>query len=139
MLVDQYALRIQKFTDLSLVQLKTVKGIEEGGRLIAEEEKILRKQLDSKKTYRILLDENGKNFSSRQFATWLDHKRSHVRLDLSFIIGGAFGFSENFKKDADELISLSPLTFSHQLVRIILLEQLYRAYTILANQSYHND
>ncbi len=88
--------------------------------------------------YLILMDERGKTFSSVQFAaeinSWLNTSRKTVVL----AIGGAYGFSDDVKKRANGLISLSPMTFSHQIVRAILMEQIYRAFTILNNEPYHH-
>jgi 23S rRNA (pseudouridine1915-N3)-methyltransferase len=64
---------------------------------------------------------------------------THLRRPISFVIGGAFGFDERLKERADFTLSLSNMTFSHQMVRLIFLEQLYRAFTILAGHAYHND
>lgn len=84
----------------------------------------------------VLLDEKGKNPDSVQFAHWLGSK-SDSGAHLVFVIGGAYGFNETIKMDA-ELISLSAMTFNHQMVRVILTEQLFRAFTILKGSSYHH-
>lgn len=137
--LSMYQARVLKYSDLKITTLKNIKGIDEGYKLIAEEEKLFMKSLGTKKRFIILLDEKGKQFSSRAFASWIESKRSNVRSELTFIFGGAFGFSEEFKIKADEIISFSPMTFSHQLIRLVFLEQLYRAFTIINNQPYHND
>jgi len=92
-----------------------------------------------KEDFLILLDEKGKSFSSIEFARFLEQKfhLSHKR--MVFLIGGAFGFSETIYKRANGKISLSKMTFSHQMVRLFVLEQLYRAMTILRNEPYHNE
>jgi 23S rRNA (pseudouridine1915-N3)-methyltransferase len=86
----------------------------------------------------ILLDEKGKTYTSRSFATrlndhWLRNRRS------IFLIGGAFGHSEEVKQRANETLALSDLTFPHELARLVLIEQLYRAFTILNNEKYHHE
>ncbi len=86
-----------------------------------------------------LLDERGKAFNSNEFAQFVQQRMNSGIKTLSFIIGGAYGFSEEVYKAADAKIALSSLTFPHQLVRIIFAEQLYRAMTILRNEPYHND
>lgn len=86
----------------------------------------------------ILLDEKGKGFSSVAFASYLELQLQRPAKRLIFQIGGAFGFSQSVYQRADELLSLSQMTFSHQMVRLFLLEQLYRAMTILRNEPYHN-
>lgn len=88
--------------------------------------------------YVVLLDENGKTFTSESFAVWMNKKFSGISADLIFIIGGAYGFHESIKKRANEEIALSNMTFTHQMVRVIFLEQLYRALTILKNEPYHH-
>ena len=86
----------------------------------------------------VLLDENGKQFSSDGFAKQLDKWAQTGNKNLFFIIGGAFGADEVLKERADFRLSLSSMTFSHQMVRMIFLEQLYRAFTILKNEKYHH-
>jgi 23S rRNA (pseudouridine1915-N3)-methyltransferase len=85
----------------------------------------------------ILLDERGQQFDSVSFAEYLNSLEGTVN-QLDFVIGGPFGFSEEVYKRADALLSLSRLTFSHQLVRVIFMEQLYRAFTILKGEPYHH-
>lgn len=86
-----------------------------------------------------LLDENGIQHSSREFASFLERKMLSACKELVFIIGGPFGFSEELENKASGKISLSRMTFSHQMVRLLFTEQLYRAFTILKGESYHND
>ncbi|MGQ1891802.1 23S rRNA (pseudouridine(1915)-N(3))-methyltransferase RlmH [Thermophagus sp. OGC60D27] len=87
----------------------------------------------------ILLDENGKHFSSRDFAGIIEKQMISGVRRLVFVIGGAWGVSEEVFKRADLKVSLSRMTFSHQMVRLIFVEQLYRALTILNNEPYHHD
>jgi len=87
----------------------------------------------------VLLDENGKQFKSTELADWLNNHMIRGTRHLVFITGGAFGFHNKIYQRANEKISLSRLTFPHQLVRLIFLEQLYRAFTILRGESYHNE
>lgn len=86
----------------------------------------------------ILLDEGGRQYSSEAFARFLDRQLQRPHRRLIFLIGGAWGFSEAVYERADEQLSLSTMTFSHQMVRLFFLEQLYRAMTILRNEPYHN-
>lgn len=86
----------------------------------------------------VLMDENGSQFSSTNFASWLEQKVNEGTQSMVFVIGGAFGFSKEVYERANQLISLSKMTFSHQLVRVIFLEQLYRALTILKSEPYHH-
>ncbi|MDH6312513.1 23S rRNA (pseudouridine1915-N3)-methyltransferase [Parabacteroides sp. PFB2-10] len=87
----------------------------------------------------VLLDEKGKEFTSLQFAAYIEKKTHTVSRRLVFVVGGPYGFSEAVYKAASEKISLSKMTFSHQMIRVIFLEQLYRAMTILNNEPYHHE
>jgi len=87
----------------------------------------------------ILLDERGKSFGSVAFSAWLDQQLQRPYKRLIFLIGGAFGFDEAVYQRANAKLSLSKMTFSHQMVRLFLLEQLYRGMTILRGEKYHNE
>ncbi len=89
--------------------------------------------------YVILLDERGKEFTSAEWASRLSDRLSHFSSDIVFVIGGAYGFSEAVYARANEKLSLSRMTFSHQMVRIIFAEQLYRAFTIIKGEPYHHE
>ena len=87
----------------------------------------------------VLLDERGKRRNSLAFASWLEDKLSRGGKDLVFVVGGAYGFATEVYDRADSSISLSEMTFSHQIVRTIFAEQLYRAFTIMRGEPYHNE
>ena len=87
----------------------------------------------------ILLDERGTEFSSIEFSKWLEKKMIAGTRQLVFVIGGPYGFSKTVSERSDFKISLSQLTFSHQMVRMIFLEQVYRAMTIIKNEPYHHE
>ena len=87
----------------------------------------------------VLLDEKGKSFSSIDFSNFLNQKLLDSTKRLVFVVGGAFGFSEEIYKRADSKLSLSKMTFSHQMIRLIFKEQLYRAFTILKGEKYHHE
>ena len=87
----------------------------------------------------VLLDENGKTFSSRGFSQWIEHQMNTGCKRLVFVIGGPYGFSQEVYDRANEKISLSKMTFSHEMVRVIFAEQLYRAFTILNHEPYHHE
>ena len=87
----------------------------------------------------ILLDENGSSFSSFEFSKFLNKKLLSSNKELVFVIGGAFGFSGEVYNRADLKLSLSKMTFSHQMIRLIFKEQLYRAFTILKGEKYHHE
>ncbi len=112
--------------NLSIEQIKTLEGKE-----------ILAKVNSGEQV--ILLDEKGKQFSSVDFSNYLQTKFNSGGKALVFVIGGAFGFSEEVYASAQGKLSLSPMTFSHQMVRMIFFEQLYRAMTILKGEPYHHN
>jgi 23S rRNA (pseudouridine1915-N3)-methyltransferase len=102
-----------------------------------EGELILARNLPGKELH--LFDENGKIFTSRGFAGFLEKKMASGLKELVLVIGGPFGFSSKVYETAGSKISLSPLTFSHQMVRLMCVEQIYRAFTILKGEPYHHD
>lgn len=87
----------------------------------------------------IILDEKGREFSSMEWASMINDRMSHFPGDMVFITGGAYGFSDDVYARADEKLSLSKMTFSHQMVRVIFAEQLYRAFTIIRGEPYHHE
>ncbi len=87
----------------------------------------------------ILLDEKGKQLSSVQFANFLSDKMLYSAKNVTFVIGGAYGFSDKVYKKANSLLSLSVMTFSHQMIRLLFTEQLYRAMTIIKGEPYHHE
>ncbi len=87
----------------------------------------------------VLLDERGKEMTSREFANYLDKKMVTVAKNLIFIIGGPYGFSKAMYDRANEKLSLSKMTFSHEMIRLFFIEQIYRAMTILKGEPYHHD
>ncbi len=87
----------------------------------------------------MLLDEKAKEFTSREFASFLEKQMNMSTKNLIFVIGGAYGFSQEVYDRANLKFSLSQMTFSHQIIRIIFAEQLYRAFTIINNEPYHHD
>ena len=98
----------------------------------------LLKKLESS-DYVVLLDEHGKEFTSMEFSRYIEKKTHNVPKRLAFVVGGPYGFSEDVKQRANEKISLSKMTFSHEMVRLFFVEQIYRAMTILNNEPYHHE
>lgn len=86
----------------------------------------------------VLLDEKGKMYDSVEFAAFIKHKKEHLNKPVKFLVGGAYGFHEDIHRQAQTKISLSPMTFTHQMVRLFFVEQLYRAFSILQNKAYHH-
>ena len=124
------------FNITGIPALKNTKSLSEDQQKQAEGELILRLIQPSDTV--VLLDEHGAERTSMEMATWLTRKQQTARR-LVFIIGGPYGFSADVYGRADEKISLSRMTFSHQMVRLIFVEQLYRACTIIRGESYHHE
>jgi len=125
-----------QFQIIEIPELKKTKGWQ-GAKFKEEESKLLEKAFQQA-DHIILLDENGKQFSSTEFATHLQKKMNAGIRHLMFVVGGAYGFSEKIYSLAHDKISLSRMTFSHQMIRLFFTEQLYRAFTIIRNEPYHN-
>lgn len=124
------------FERMDLPDLKNLKNLSTD-QIKLEEGKLILKQLSPHQEI-ILLDENGHQFSSVNFAHFLDSTFLRSSKDLVFVIGGPYGFSEEVYARANSKFSLSKMTFSHQMVRMIFLEQLYRALTIRKGEPYHH-
>lgn len=121
---------------LEIPDLKQTKNISINEQKVKEGKLILQK-IQSSDTI-ILLDEKGKTYTSVEFSKYINNYMSSSLKQLTFVIGGPYGFSDEVYKRADALISLSAMTFSHQMVRLFFLEQLYRSFTILHNEPYHH-
>ena len=132
--IEEYKKRIQKYTNIDIIELKDEDFNEIEKTLKVEEEKIL-KQL-SEKDYIITLEIEGKEYTSIEFAKKLESIQIE-NSNITFIIGGSYGLSQNIKEKAKLHLSFSKMTFPHQLFRVLLLEQIYRAYKINTNESYH--
>ncbi|HQD11606.1 MAG TPA: 23S rRNA (pseudouridine(1915)-N(3))-methyltransferase RlmH [Chitinophagales bacterium] len=130
--------RIRKFTAIDIVEFPETKGISQPAQQkSAEADKILAKLKND--DFLVLLDEKGKTFNSVEFADFIEKKATHSTKKMVFLIGGAYGFDERLYERANDKLSLSKMTFSHQLIRLIFMEQLYRAYTIIHHFPYHNE
>lgn len=137
--VADYAGRIGHYMPfgISVVPgLKNTRGMSGEQQREHEGEQIIR-SLTQQDTV-VLFDERGKEFTSRELATWLERQQATARR-LVMVIGGPYGFAEQVYRRADESLSLSRLTFPHQMVRLIAVEQLYRACTIIRGEAYHHD
>ena len=138
-LLQDYQKRLGHYIPFSLTvipELKNTKSLTSEQQKQAEGELILRNMTAS--TDMILLDERGKEFRSVEFADYVQKKMSSGR-DLVFVVGGPYGFSEAVYQRANGKISLSQMTFSHQMVRLFFVEQIYRAMTILRVEPYHHE
>ena len=138
--INDYEERIKHYTpfDMEVIpELKNTKSLSMEQQKEKEGELIL-KALQPGDVV-VLLDEHGKDFRSLEFAEWAEKKMHTVNKRLVFIIGGPYGFSKDVYAAAQEKISLSKMTFSHQMIRLIFVEQLYRAMNILAGGPYHHE
>lgn len=132
--INEYIKRIKKYTSIEIIEVKD-EGLAEKEKVLSlEEEKILKHI--QQKDYVITLEIEGKELDSLEFATKLD-KIQQEHSNITFIIGGSYGLSNNIKDKADFHMSFSKMTFPHQLFRVLLLEQIYRSYKINNNESYH--
>lgn len=138
-LIDEYTKRLKHYVSFELVvvpDIKNAKSLSEEQLKTQEGLEILRRLTPSMEVY--LLDEHGREFRSIEYADWLQ-KRMASGKDLTLIIGGAYGFSPAVYERANGKISLSQMTFSHQMIRLLAVEQLYRAMTILRGEPYHHE
>lgn len=138
--VNVYAGRLRNYTNFSVITLPDVKNAKsltpellkerEGDQLIKTLEKY---------DYVVFLDDKGKEHTSTGFAEWLNKKTGTGIRKMCFVVGGAYGFSQEAYKRAQEKMSVSKMTFSHQMIRLLFTEQLYRAFTILNGEPYHHE
>ena len=138
--IDKYTKRIGHYLPFSMEvipDIKNKKNLSQNEQKQREGDLILSKLHST--DYVVILDEGGRLFSSNQFAKHIEKKKNTIARKLVFIIGGPYGFSDAVKARANEKISLSKMTFTHQMVRMIFVEQFYRAMTILNNQPYHHN
>lgn len=138
--LKEYEKRLKKYFSFDIVCLADVKnrGKLEISKLKEQEFQLIEKHIKPEDTL-ILLDERGEQFNSVGFARFLQSGLSHKKGKLVFVIGGMYGFDDRLKQKASKLLSLSAMTTSHQLARLIFAEQLYRACTILNGEPYHNE
>jgi 23S rRNA (pseudouridine1915-N3)-methyltransferase len=137
--IEKYLGRIKHYVSLKIVELPELKNTRSLtlDQQKAKEAELILKQL-SPNDQLVLLDENGKEFTSVGFSDYLNKKMLASIQNLVFVVGGSYGFDESIQKRAFEKISLSRMTFSHQMVRLFFVEQVYRAFTILKGEPYHH-
>ncbi len=137
--ISDYSKRINHYLPFEVKVLGEVKNSSSLSQkqLKEKQAEAILKNIDEK-SFVVLLDEKGKEFSSKEFASFVE-KRTAIEKHIIFIIGGPYGFSEQIYSRANYQISLSKMTFSHQMVRLIFLEQLYRACTIIKGEAYHHE
>ncbi|AQX05932.1 23S rRNA (pseudouridine(1915)-N(3))-methyltransferase RlmH [Elizabethkingia meningoseptica] len=139
-LIAYYSQRLPKHFNFEFVEIPDVKNAKNltDIQLKKEEAKLFLNYLDNTDTV-VLLDEKGKQFTSREFAAKIDNWMNMSTKHLAFLVGGAYGFADEIYSRAQEKISLSKMTFTHQMIRLFFVEQIYRASTILQGKPYHND
>ena len=138
-LIDEYCKRLGFYIPFNMdiiPDIKNTKNLTTKQQKIAEGKELLKKIEKSDAV--ILLDENGKLYNSIQFSAFLQKKMNSGLKKIVFVIGGPYGFSDDVYNRCNEKVSLSPMTFSHQMVRLFFTEQLYRSLTILRNEPYHH-
>lgn len=137
--IEDYASRINHYMPFSINVMREIKNTRAMTESVQKEKEgaMILRELPSH-DYVVLLDERGTERRSMDFAQWLQQRLSTGQ-QLTFVIGGPYGFSDDVYKRADSMVSLSKMTFSHQMVRLIFCEQLYRACTIIKGEKYHHE
>ncbi len=137
----EYLKRLQAYADVKIVTIKEASAPydqNESTRSVAKQKEALELQRHvPKDTFLVALDEHGKTMSSLEFADFLAKKRDFEGANVTFMIGGPFGLADQIAKKAQLKLSFSPMTFTHEMIRTILLEQIYRGFTIKAGKKYH--
>ena len=137
--IEKYVKRLKHYTRLEIIELPELKNTKA---LTPEQQKVKEAEMILKKIgvtdHVILLDENGIELTSKQFAGYINKKAVSSGVNLVFIVGGPYGFDEQVYQRANDKLSLSLMTFSHQMVRLFFTEQLYRAFTIIKGEPYHH-
>jgi len=137
--ISKYLNRLRHYVRLDFVEiteLKNTKSLTQAQQKAKEAELILKRLLPSDQV--ILLDEKGVQLTSTQFAEFIDKKQLGSVSNLVFVVGGPYGFDDSVYQRANDKMSLSKMTFSHQMVRLFFVEQLYRGYTIIKGEPYHH-
>ena len=139
--IEEFTKRLKPFTQIEFIEINEEKmkdnpsPAEKIATLNAEGQRLLKKVPEN--SYLIVLDVIGKAISSEELSQKIDTLTLNGKSHLTFLIGGAFGLSEEIRKRADERISFSKMTFTHQMIRLLLVEQIYRAFKISRNEKYH--
>lgn len=139
-IIDNYKNRLKHYIPFEteyIPDIKKGKNISEKEHKTLEGKNILNRLQDS--DHLVLLDDKGREFTSMKFSQYIEKKTHSVSKRIVFLIGGPYGFSEEIYTRANEKMSLSKMTYTHQMVRMIFVEQLYRAMTILNNEPYHHE
>jgi 23S rRNA (pseudouridine1915-N3)-methyltransferase len=138
--ISDFEARVKKYSSFEILTIPDSKGTRNmpvSEQKTREGEKILNSLRND--DYIVILDDKGKEFSTRELATWLEKTLMLQKRRIVFVTGGPWGFADEVFKKADMRLSLSRLTFSHQIVRLLFLEQLYRAFTVIKGEPYHHE
>ena len=137
--IDKYVKRLKHYTKLVIIELDELKNTKA---LTTEQQKAKEAELILKKItpldHVVLLDENGADLTSKQFAAYIEKREVGSVSHIVFVVGGPYGFDQSVYERSNDKLSLSSMTFSHQMVRLFFIEQLYRAYTIIKGEPYHH-
>ena len=138
--ISDYQKRLKHYTNFERIEIANIKNAKNfsESELMKKEGELILKQIQNS-DHLVLLDDKGKDFTSQKFAQKLQQWMLSGKKRLVFVVGGAYGFSDEIYKRGNEKLSLSKMTFSHQMVRLFFVEQLYRGYTILNNEPYHHE
>ena len=138
--IEYYVKKIKHYIPVNIHEIPDIKGSKNitADQLKEKESEVQLKKIEPKE-FLILLDEKGSELSSREFADFLQQKMNSGIKSIHFLAGGPFGFSDKLYERANYKLSLSKMTFSHQMVRLFFIEQLYRALSIIRNEKYHHD
>lgn len=138
-LIETYVKRLEHYNRF---ELEIIPDLKKTKNLTVEQQKVMEGKLILDKVntsdFLVLLDENGKQYSSEGFSEYIQKRLNSGMKQLIFVVGGPYGFSEEVYQRANGKVSLSKMTFSHQMVRLFFVEQIYRAFTILRNEPYHH-
>lgn len=139
-IIEEYRKRVNFYIPF---EMKNVSDVKNTKNLSEKEQRVLEGDAIAKtlqaNDYVVLLDDKGKQYSSTEFAQFIEKKTHSISKRLVFLVGGPYGFSDEIYARANEKLSLSRMTFTHQMVRLVFVEQLYRAFTILRNEPYHHE
>jgi len=138
--IYQYKNRLKHYTNFEIMEIPNIKNSKNlsEAELMKKEGELILKQIQNS-DHLVLLDDKGKDFTSPRFAQKLQQWMLSGKKRIVFVVGGAYGFSEEIYKRGNEELSLSKMTFSHQMVRLFFVEQIYRAFSILNNEPYHHE
>lgn len=136
--MDIFAKRLKHYCQYEVIEIKDVKKFANTQDLKVKEGQEILSKIDNE-DFLVLLDEGGQQYTSVKFSKYLEEQQVRGTRKMTFVVGGAFGFSDEVYQRANYKFSLSKMTFSHQMIRLFFYEQLYRAFTILRNEKYHNE